>query len=151
MQLPLAVAATAPEAAAEPSGTAVPTLAEPLAQSLDSSGAVVLDDLVFETGSSTLESGDFASLHGIAAYLAAHPDRKITIVGHTDAQGNLAANLALSRQRARSVVESLVDLGVARAQLTFDGVGFLAPRASNLTETGRTQNRRVEAMLTSTR
>ncbi len=97
-------------------------------------------------------AGDFASLTGLAAYLAANPDARVTIVGHTDATGALDGNVVLSRRRAQSVVDRLVqDYGVAAGRLSAEGAGYLAPRASNLTEAGRAENRRVEAILTPTR
>jgi outer membrane protein OmpA-like peptidoglycan-associated protein len=75
----------------------------------------------------------------------------VAIVGHTDASGGLEANIALSRKRAQAVRNVLIEaFGVPAAQIQAEGVGYLSPRASNLTEAGRTQNRRVEVMLTST-
>lgn len=119
---------------------------------LETGGTVKLDDLVFSSGSANLAAGEYASLTDLAAYLQSNPDRSVALVGHTDATGSLNANIALSRQRAMSVRQRLVkDLGIPAGQVTADGVGYLAPRASNLTEEGRTENRRVEVMLTSTR
>lgn len=118
---------------------------------LETSGAQVLEDLVFASGAADLVEGDYASLAELASYLATHPDRQVALVGHTDASGSLAANVALSRRRAESVRARLIAYpGVAAAQVIAEGVGFLAPRASNLTPEGRTANRRVEVMLTST-
>ena len=123
-----------------------------LANKLDTDGVAVLSDLVFPRGSSRLGEGEFASLSQLAQYLAQHPDRRIVLVGHTDAEGSLEGNITLSRRRAQSVVDRLVgDLNVPQSQISADGVGFLAPKASNLTEEGRTINRRVEAVLASTR
>ncbi len=69
----------------------------------------------------------------------------------TDADGDLALNVALSKRRAASVLERLVsDYNVARRQLQAEGVGYLAPIANNLTEVGREANRRVELVLLST-
>ncbi len=157
-------AAGAPtEAPDRPAGTADPATdpataspgspADPaFAAAIDANGSVALDDLAFATGDATLAAGRFASLDAVAAYLAAHPDRRITLVGHTDASGALDANVALSKRRAQAVADRLVaDYGVARAQVSAEGAGFLAPRATNLTEQGRQKNRRVEAMLASTR
>lgn len=125
--------------------------AQTMGERLETQGAVALDDLDFPTGSASLAPGDYPTLAALAAYLKDHPDRSVTIVGHTDAEGSLAANIALSKRRAASVLDRLVaDYGVDRNQLAADGVGFLSPRASNLTEDGRSQNRRVEVMLTST-
>ena len=122
------------------------------ATSLEEKGSFILEDLIFETGSSALSAGKFASLTSLAQYLKIHPDRKVMLVGHTDAKGSLAGNIALSRKRAASVEKRLVaDYGVDPRQLTAQGMGYLAPRASNLTDAGRTRNRRVEVILTSTR
>ena len=124
----------------------------PFIDVLQQEGHAVLEDLDFPTGSSALAEGDFASLAALAEYLAANPDRQLAFVGHTDAEGSLEGNIALSRKRAKSVAERLISQhGVNPNQLTSDGVGFLSPRASNDTEEGRQLNRRVEVIYTSTR
>ena len=118
---------------------------------LESTGQVSLDDLAFRTGSSQLGDETFASLADLASYLNARPERTVVLVGHTDAVGALDSNIELSRMRAAAVLERLVQrYGVSPSQVFSDGVGFLAPRASNLTEGGRAQNRRVEAVLFAT-
>lgn len=128
-----------------------PVLPADLAARLEAGQPVALDDLVFAPGRATLEEGDYASLTVLAAWLQAHPDLKVTLVGHTDASGGLAGNIALSRRRAESVRQWLLSHdGLAPGQIAAEGVGFLAPRDTNLTEAGRTRNRRVEVMLTST-
>ena len=144
----------APVVPAAPVMPAAPVAASAatLSDALENRGNVVLEDLSFASGATALSSGPFSSLAELAAYLAAHPERAVLIVGHTDAVGPLAVNVALSRQRAQSVVDRLVaDHGVDPAQISAGGVGFLAPRASNLTDEGRQKNRRVEAVLASTR
>ena len=118
---------------------------------LNTAGHMVLGDLVFQTGSSNLGEGPFASLEYIAGYLRQNSERRIALVGHTDAEGSLEGNIALSKRRATSVRTRLIEAhGVASAQLSAEGVGFLSPLASNLSEAGRTANRRVEAVLIST-
>lgn len=131
---------------------AAPAPAGPLGTALETGGRVALDDLAFATGSAELAPGDYPSLVALADYLKANPLRQVALVGHTDAAGGLEANIALSKRRAASVVGHLIgDLGVDRAQVSAQGVGYLSPRASNLTDPGRAQNRRVEVVLTSTR
>ncbi|KPP86186.1 MAG: OmpA-OmpF porin, OOP family [Rhodobacteraceae bacterium HLUCCA08] len=128
-----------------------PQITGDLAQDLEANGHAVLADLSFETGSARLAQGDYASLRALADYLRANPDRVVALVGHTDSVGSLEGNIALSRRRAASVLERLVgDHGIPRRQLDAQGMGYLAPVASNLTEDGREANRRVEAILTST-
>lgn len=149
--------APAPPAAADQPGPAAtpPASAEPAPRSLGDAllaeGSVSLDDLRFDSGSADLAPGDYASLAALAEWLKANPGRDVTLVGHTDAAGSLDANIALSKRRAASVLDRLVSrYGVNRSQLDAEGVGYLAPRATNLTEAGRERNRRVEAMLTVT-
>ncbi|QIZ82532.1 OmpA family protein [Thalassovita gelatinovora] len=114
-------------------------------------GHVVLDDLAFETGSSSLGEGSYASLEALSVFLNADQTRRIALVGHTDAVGNLDQNIALSKKRAASVLERLVSrYSVARGQLSAEGMGYLAPIAPNQTAAGRDTNRRVEAVLLNT-
>ncbi len=127
-----------------------PALSGDVIKALDLGGHVVLSDLEFETGSSNLAEGEFASLQVIAGYLAENPSARIALVGHTDSVGSLDNNIALSKKRALAVRERLIGtLGTTSAQIDAQGVGYLAPIASNLTESGRNANRRVEAVLLS--
>ena len=142
-----------PVAADEPLPTRGLTIGadKSLISTLENSGRAVLDDLTFDTGSADLGQKDFASLDVLANYLLANPKRSIVLVGHTDAEGSLAGNIALSKQRASSVSQRLITaLGVPEGQVKAEGVGFLAPLTTNQTEAGRTQNRRVEVILSST-
>lgn len=155
--------ASAAEAPAPPSPPPVPpTLPPPgppaaaeapadpaaaFAAALEERGAVALEDLRFESGAARLGPGPFPSLEALRAYLAARPLARVVLVGHSDATGPLAANIALSRARAEAVVERLVAMGADRRQLAAEGVGYLAPRAGNLSPEGRALNRRVEVVL----
>ncbi|MBT0957349.1 OmpA family protein [Alphaproteobacteria bacterium KMM 3653] len=128
-----------------------PVTGLPLIEQLETHGRAVLDDLRFQTGSSQLGEDEFTSLQGLAAYLITNPNRSVVLVGHTDAEGSLAGNISLSRKRAGAVRSRLTGpLGVPAAQVNADGVGFLSPLTTNLTEAGRTLNRRVEVILSST-
>ena len=145
---PLAPQSGATQTLGLPKPSAVPGS---LTAALESGLPQVLDDLVFPSGSSSLQDGDYPSLDTLAAWLAAHPQAGITLVGHTDTDGGLAGNITVSRARAASVRAYLIKvLKVAPAQVQAEGVGYLSPRASNDTAEGRQQNRRVEVMLTST-
>ncbi|MEL6168389.1 MAG: OmpA family protein [Cyanobacteria bacterium J06648_11] len=127
-------------------GNAAPS--EDVVAMLIAKGSVALDDLTFQIGSSALGPEDFSSLTDLAAFLEDTPAARIVFVGHTDTAGSLAANIALSRRRATAVADRLVEsYGIDPARVTADGVGYLAPRASNATPNGRARNRRVEAML----
>lgn len=132
--------------------TATVALSTPqLAGLLETVGRAPLEDLTFAIGSSSLGQETFESLVELAAYLAENPEMTVALVGHTDSKGSNQANLLLSRKRATSVMNRLISAhDIPRRQLEADGVGYLSPRASNITEEGRTQNRRVEVILTST-
>ncbi len=69
---------------------------------------------------------------------------KIEVAGYTDAVGDEDSNKALSKRRARAVVEMLTDGGVAASRLTAEGYGSAKPVASNDSEDGRAENRRIE-------
>ncbi len=142
------VGAEAPPPAVVASTKSGPAPRGDLWRQLSEQGRVALDDLPFETGSARLEGGPFPSLDALAAGLDRAPDARIALVGHTDTAGSLAANRALSRQRAEAVRRALVSQqGIDPGRITAEGVGFLAPRASNREAEGRQANRRVEVVL----
>ncbi|MEM6938516.1 MAG: OmpA family protein [Pseudomonadota bacterium] len=119
-----------------------------LAEGLTRQGHVVLPGLDFATGSSDLSPGPYPALTELAAYLNANPSLRVALVGHTDNVGELEPNIAISRARAQSVRVRLInDYDVPEDQLDAEGMGYLAPIASNLTPAGRERNRRVEVVL----
>ena len=122
--------------------------ATPLGDGLAKQGSVALDDLIFSSGAAELAAGEYASLEALATYLRANPASKVALVGHTDASGGLAGNIVLSQARAASVRAAMINTyAIPAEQITADGVGYLAPRDSNVTDQGRTRNRRVEVIL----
>lgn len=137
---------------AAPTGTS-PRPSEPLSlvDSLQQRGHVILSDLTFDTGSSQLAQRRFGTLESLAEFLLADSTRRVALVGHTDAVGGLPGNITLSRQRARSVQQRLIeDYGVPESQLAAEGMGYLSPIAPNTSSAGREINRRVEAVLLNT-
>lgn len=135
-----------------PSTVEQPASTDAIGAALDAVGLAVLEDLVFASGAAALTDGDYPSLTAVAAWLAANPEGTVALVGHTDASGSRAANLALSERRAEAVAEALIQTyGADSARVAAEGVGFLSPRATNQTEEGRQKNRRVEVIVTSTR
>jgi outer membrane protein OmpA-like peptidoglycan-associated protein len=121
-----------------------------LAQRLLQQGHVVLDGLEFPSGSASLPGDRYDSLSALAAFLADNPAAVVLLVGHTDAVGALDANTVLSRARAGAVRTRLIgSYGADPDRIRAEGVGYLAPVASNLTPEGQAANRRVEAVLLS--
>lgn len=104
-------------------------------------------ELLFETNKSTLRSEHFATLNSLVQYLVSHPERSVTISGHTDNTGNEGHNLTLSKKRADVVAEYLVDNGVAIDRVETFGFGSAKPLAANTTDEGRKKNRRVELLI----
>ncbi len=119
--------------------------AEEMALSLGADGRVSLYGVHFAHDSDALTPESDPTLEEIARFLAAHPDTRVFVVGHTDMTGGYDYNIDLSQRRARSVVKALTGrYAVPAARLEPAGVGPLAPVAENLTENGRALNRRVE-------
>lgn len=119
-----------------------------LAEELLANDRVVLEGLEFETGSAELGEGSFAILEELAIFLRNHPSIRIFLVGHTDNSGSMDANIRISKMRAASVLNKLVDqFGLDKSRLFAEGIGFLMPLAANSTEEGRNLNRRVEAVI----
>ena len=98
----------------------------------------------FDSGSDVVPAAVQPLLDEAARAIASLPEgTRIVVVGHTDAVGDPAANLALSQRRAAAVRSALLARGVAAA-LEAEGVGSSRPLADNSTEAGRFRNRRIE-------
>jgi len=118
-----------------------------LSARLSDEGRAVLDGIFFETGNAMIMPESTEALDVIEAYLDADSNTRYYVVGHTDDTGGLQSNLTLASDRAASVVEALIERGIEPGRLSSHGVGPFSPVASNVTETGRATNRRVELVL----
>jgi outer membrane protein OmpA-like peptidoglycan-associated protein len=105
---------------------------------------VILQNLYFETGKSTLKSESFASLDNVVRLLESNETIRIEISGHTDNVGSLSSNKKLSTARAKAVVDYLIKKGISTDRLEYKGYAFSMPIAPNDTSEGRAKNRRVE-------
>lgn len=102
----------------------------------------------FGFDSSELTSAAKANLDKLAQVLVNNPDTNINIYGHTDNKGADSYNQTLSEKRANSVKNYLISKGISTARMFAMGVGEKEPVASNDTDAGRAENRRVEFAIT---
>ena len=108
-------------------------------------GSVVqLNNISFEYNKATLKSQSYQELNVVAKFLNDNNTIEIEVAGHTDDIGSDKYNLKLSQERAEAVVEYLKGQGVAANRLSAKGYGETKPTASNATDSGREENRRVE-------
>jgi OOP family OmpA-OmpF porin len=98
----------------------------------------------FDTGKFDIKPESVPIIDQIAALMKTHADLKISIEGHTDNVGTPASNKTLSEQRAKSIMNAVVQKGIAAGQLSAIGWGQDKPIADNRGEDGRAKNRRVE-------
>jgi outer membrane protein OmpA-like peptidoglycan-associated protein len=115
-----------------------------VASQLASEGHVRIYGINFDVDSDHLRPDAKAALDQLLAALNTNPAWTIAIEGHTDSTGGAAHNLDLSQRRANSVKAALVAAGIAADRMTTKGLGQTVPVASNDTDIGRAQNRRVE-------
>lgn len=106
--------------------------------------SIKLKNIFFDFGKSTLKKESFPELDKLFKFLSDNPDIKVEIAGHTDNKGKADKNLQLSRWRARSVQQYIVQKGIDISRIKFNGYGMTKPVADNKTEKGRALNRRVE-------
>ncbi|MBH9552135.1 OmpA family protein [Inhella gelatinilytica] len=122
--------------------------AEQIAKDMKSGGKVIFYGILFDTDKSSIKPESEPTLVEMAKWLKTNPAARVFIVGHTDMQGQSDYNVRLSKDRAGSVVSALTGrLGIAKERLAAEGVGPLAPVASNGDEAGRARNRRVEMVI----
>ena len=106
--------------------------------------SVILKGVNFEINKAVLTDESKLILKDVATSLAARPDVRVEVQGHTDISGGRALNMRLSQARAKAVESFLEENGVSPAQLTAKGYGPDKPIATNKTAAGRAQNRRVQ-------
>jgi outer membrane protein OmpA-like peptidoglycan-associated protein len=105
---------------------------------------MTLGDMLFDTGEAELKTSANRVVLKIVQFLQLNPRRVVRIEGYTDSTGGRQENLKLSRSRAQSVADVLMDLGIDDSRIQVEGYGDDYPVDVNATERGRAQNRRVE-------
>ncbi|MFM9985762.1 MAG: OmpA family protein [Flavobacteriales bacterium] len=108
-------------------------------------GKLVTRGILFDSGSDKIKPESYGTLKDIAAVLTENPDVKVQIIGHTDSDGEDAANLELSKKRAAAVKEALTkEFQIDASRMQTDGKGETLPTDKNDSSVGKANNRRVE-------
>ena len=117
-----------------------------IADSIRSKGRVSFsdNDVHFATASASLAGDSQAVLDQTAQALKENGDWRMRIVGHTDSTGSASSNAALAEQRASTVMTYLTAHGIDQSRLSVDAKAAAEPVATNGTDTGRAENRRVD-------
>jgi OOP family OmpA-OmpF porin len=120
------------------------TDAASMADMLERYGHVPVFDIQFLGGRADLTPASDTILQEVVTLLNDHPGWRLRVEGHTDNTGSKMGNITLSFRRASAVVTWLTNKGVKRARLDPQGIGDGRPIGDNLTEAGRSRNRRIE-------
>jgi OOP family OmpA-OmpF porin len=107
-------------------------------------GKIVVTGIKFDVNKATLKPESMGPINEIHELMVKKPDLRFSVEGHTDSDGEDAANQSLSEQRAAAVAAKLQEMGIAADRLTAKGWGESKPMDSNATAEGRANNRRVE-------
>ena len=118
-------------------------------QEVVTGGAYAIKDINYNSNSASLTEESKSILESFADYLLENEELKIEIRGHTDNVGSSSANLALSSDRAFTVMDFLMQKGIPKSRLAFKGYGDTKPIAPNTTAEGKAKNRRTEFVIIS--
>ncbi len=120
-----------------------------LGAALTGGTVAVIGGAVFASGQAQMENTQIPALEDLADWLAANPNKRVTITGHTDTSGQAADNVALSLARAMALRTVLISqYRIAADRISAIGAGDTAPIVPNDTAAGRAQNRRLEVAVT---
>jgi len=101
----------------------------------------------FKTGSSSIPLSSYKDVDLLTGFLQENPAASITIVGHTDNVGNAPYNLKLSKARADALAIRIIENGISESRIKTEGKGLSEPIASNKTNKGKAQNRRIDIQI----
>lgn len=107
-------------------------------------GTFILENIFFEKSKSSLKKSSLVELNKVLKLMQINPDLKVQISGHTDSDGDDDFNLELSINRAKSVVNWLIDNNIDQNRLSFKGYGETRPIEENNSITNKAKNRRTE-------
>ena len=118
--------------------------AKPLYDRMATDGKFITYGITFDVGKAVIKPESMGEINRIVKLMNDNPELKFEVQGHTDNTGSAAQNQTLSEQRAKAIVDKLVEMGIAANRLSSVGKGQTSPLADNSTNEGRAKNRRVE-------
>lgn len=117
-------------------------------ETLEVGKTIQLKNIYFDLDKSDLLPRSYLELNKLVTIMTDHPQMRIEVHGHTDIQGESDYNIELSKNRALSVTNYLVQSGIHHTRIDYRGFGSDIPIAENSSEAGRQMNRRVEILIT---
>ncbi|WP_166267021.1 OmpA family protein [Marinobacter caseinilyticus] len=108
---------------------------------------LTLGDVLFDLNKADLKASGERTVARLAEFMQEYKERRVRVEGYTDSTGDEAYNLELSKRRAMSVRDALLNRGISSTRVEVEGYGETYPVASNDTNAGRQQNRRVEIVI----
>jgi OOP family OmpA-OmpF porin len=118
--------------------------AVPLYDKVLTDGKFVTIGIKFDVNKSTIKPESMGTINYVVKMMQDNPEIKFSVEGHTDSDGDDAANLKLSEARAKAILNKLVELGISKERLSSKGLGESKPVVANDTPENKAQNRRVE-------
>jgi len=107
-------------------------------------GKIVANGIRFDVGKATLRPESMGVINEVVELMQEHPKLMFSVDGHTDSDGDDDLNMKLSQQRAESVMETMISLGVSPDRLQAKGLGETVPLSENTSPESKANNRRVE-------
>jgi outer membrane protein OmpA-like peptidoglycan-associated protein len=117
------------------------------AEQTDRGMVLTLGDVLFDLNRAELKPSGEDTVQRLAQFLTEYENRRVRVEGYTDSTGEASYNQGLSERRAGAVGNALMNMGISRDRVVTEGLGEEYPVASNDTNAGRQQNRRVEIVI----
>lgn len=118
--------------------------AVPLYDKFLTDGKFVTTGIKFDVNKASIKAESMGTINYVVKMMQDHPELKFSVEGHTDSDGEEAANQKLSEARSKAVMDKMIELGIAKDRLTSKGHGESKPMSGNDSPEGKAQNRRVE-------
>ena len=118
--------------------------AKPLYKRAFTDGKIIVHGITFDIGKASLKPTGIGPINKIYKLMKKNKDLKFSVEGHTDSDGSDDSNMKLSKERAKTIVAKLIELGISSDRLSSKGFGESKPLSDNDSPEGKANNRRVE-------